>query len=102
MLKNLFMLCLLVLTMSSTMAADANKGKALYNSKCVQCHGENALGNVEKKAPKLAGQYDWYIETQLGNFKKKIRNNVDMDPIIADLTDADFKDISLYISQIKK
>ncbi|TRX55719.1 c-type cytochrome [Thalassomonas sp. M1454] len=48
--------------------ADINAGKALYQT-CISCHGDKAQGNDALKSPSLAGQYDWYLATQLNNFK---------------------------------
>lgn len=59
---------------------DAQAGAAKYGI-CVQCHGadgkgfagtENAMGQV-KQVPGLAGRSDWYLQTQIQNFKSKIR-----------------------------
>jgi cytochrome c oxidase subunit 2 len=59
---------------------DAKAGAAKYGI-CVQCHGpdgkgyagtQNTMGQV-KQIPGLAGQSDWYLQTQIQNFKSKIR-----------------------------
>jgi len=55
-------------------------GKAKYGV-CVQCHGadgkgfsgtKNAMGMV-KNVPGIVGRDDWYLKTQIHNFKAKIR-----------------------------
>jgi len=53
-------------------AGDAAAGKALYGT-CAACHGANAEGNQALNAPKLAGQGEWYLVRQLGNFKSGVR-----------------------------
>ena len=59
-------------------------GKAKFEGACAQCHGADARGALAQsigdrlvpeglKAPRLAGQADWYIYTQLLKFKNNIR-----------------------------
>lgn len=73
-------------------------GANLYKN-CISCHGKNAEGKKSQKAPKLAGQYNWYLESQIVNMKNKERVNAIMDPYIKKLSEQDIKDVSLYISQ---
>jgi Cytochrome c553 len=55
-----------------TVTGNADKGKSLYGT-CLACHGAKAEGNKELNAPRLAGMSDWYLVTQLKNFKAGIR-----------------------------
>lgn len=48
---------------------DAAIGAGLYNGVCVACHGADAKGNPDLKAPPLVGQADWYMVSQLHKFK---------------------------------
>lgn len=82
------------------MAQDLEAGKKIYAT-CVQCHGENGLGLVEKEAPRIAGQHDWYIVTQLKNFKSKQRSNPAMYPFIQGLSEKEMQDVAGYLSQLK-
>ncbi len=41
----------------------------IYFATCVQCHGANAGGNIEEYGPPLNQASDWYLYTQLQNFK---------------------------------
>lgn len=50
-----------------TISGDIDAGRALYQP-CATCHGADAEGNEALGAPALAGQNDWYMVTQLGNF----------------------------------
>lgn len=50
---------------------DPNRGKAL-GALCVACHGADASGNEQLGGPSLHGS-DWYLLTQLQNFKARIR-----------------------------
>lgn len=47
-------------------------GKVLYQQ-CAVCHGQNGEGNEALNTPALAGQFDWYLTRQIGNFAKDIR-----------------------------
>lgn len=51
---------------------DAEAGKMLFMT-CQACHGADAKGNDMLSSPALVGQYDWYLQTQLHNFKVGIR-----------------------------
>lgn len=81
-------------------ALDLKKGEELYQT-CIQCHGKNGEGNLEQKAPKIAGQFDWYIEAQIKNFQNKTRKNPRMDPFIANLSAQNVADLALYVSKLK-
>lgn len=91
---------LLTLVISSAYAGDAVKGQALYST-CIQCHGERGLGNIEQKAPKIAGQHEWYILNQLNAFKAKTRINEKMYPYIKDLSSSDYEDLAAFVSKLK-
>jgi cytochrome c oxidase subunit 2 len=56
----------------TTVSGDAAKGGALYKT-CAACHGARGEANPALNAPGLAGQNDWYLVTQLKNFKAGIR-----------------------------
>lgn len=57
---------------------NAERGKQLYQA-CVMCHGDQAQGNQTMNAPALQGQNDWYLITQLKNFKAGYRGNNPLD-----------------------
>jgi cytochrome c553 len=100
---NHFFVLLFVSTffMAPVNAGDVVKGQALYEKNCVSCHGAQGEGNVEQKAPRLRGQHDWYVVTQLQNFKNGTRQNPPMLPFIKDLTEADMNDLGSYINKMK-
>lgn len=84
---------------TSVRAQDAAKGQKLYQT-CIQCHGETGLGMVEKNAPRIAGQFDWYIVGSLKAFKSGERKNPDMLPYIKGLSEQDFADLAAHISKL--
>lgn len=79
---------------------NVKKGQKLYK-KCVACHGKQGEGKKSLKAPKIGGQYSWYLLLQLQNFKTKKRVNPKMYPFIKNLSDKDFRDLSSYLATLK-
>jgi cytochrome c553 len=75
------------------------KGHDNY-SKCIVCHGQLGEGKKSQNAPKIGGQYAWYVTAQLKKFKSKERINAVMDPYISKLSDQDFSDLGEYISKL--
>lgn len=82
---------------SKAKAQDAGAGAQLYNASCVACHGQNGAGNEAMKAPRIAGQYDWYLVTALNDFKKGARNH----PYKKSLSQKDMDDLAAHISRLK-
>jgi cytochrome c553 len=74
------------------------RGHELY-SKCIVCHGPMGEGKKSQNAPKIGGQYDWYITAQLKKMKSQERVNAVMNPYIAKLSDQDFSDLGEYVSK---
>ncbi len=86
---------------SLSLAQDAAKGAELFKQ-CIACHGEKGEGNPAQKAPRIAGQHDWYIEKQLQDIKAGItRKNPVMMPFLSKLNATDMKDLAAYISKLK-
>lgn len=95
-----FIALLFMLMSVSAFTQDAEKGKALFAT-CVQCHGADGYGMEKQKAPRIAGQHDWYIVLSLQKFKSGERKNPTMLPFIKKLSDKDFSDLAAYISKLK-
>tara|TARA_Y100001968_G_scaffold229990_1_gene212830 strand:- start:893 stop:1513 length:621 start_codon:yes stop_codon:yes gene_type:complete len=57
---------------------DPAKGAAAYTV-CVACHGAAGEGNELLGSPSLTGANDWYLKTQLHNFRSRIRGAADGD-----------------------
>jgi cytochrome c553 len=55
-----------------TVSGDVARGRQLYQA-CGTCHGSRGQGNAELQAPALASRSDWYLVTQLRNFKAGLR-----------------------------
>lgn len=75
---------------------------------CMQCHGENGLGNQAVNAPSIAGLPQWYVEGQLTKFKAGGRGThfddltgMQMRPMAMSLaTEDEIKTIAQYIAQL--
>ena len=55
-----------------TVKTNMKDGGNLYAT-CGACHGSDGRGVQAMNAPRLAGMSDWYMVTQLKNFKQGIR-----------------------------
>jgi cytochrome c oxidase subunit 2 len=55
-----------------TVHGDAKNGQRPYVT-CGACHGADGRGIQATNAPRLKGMSDWYLVTQLKNFKQGIR-----------------------------
>ena len=58
----------------ATVEGNAARGEALYAT-CAACHGTNAEGVKDLGAPALTGLNDWYLVTQLVNFRDSTRGS---------------------------
>ncbi len=56
----------------ATIVGNLDNGERLWKT-CGACHGANGQGIEALNAPRLAGVNDWYLATQLKNFKAGIR-----------------------------
>src|SRR3972149_4039867 len=84
---------------------DPAKGQSIANQICVACHA--ADGNSELAAnPKRAGQFPEYLHKQLANFKpaagkKAERDNAVMAGMVANLSDADMRNVAAFYASQK-
>lgn len=69
--------------------------------KCSTCHGKYGEGKKSQKAPRLAGQHEWYLSKQLTQMKSGIRVNAKMNPYLKKLSKQDFEDVSHYLSKLQ-
>jgi cytochrome c oxidase subunit II len=56
----------------ATVSGNVNRGQRLYRT-CANCHGREGEGRWALNAPRLAGIDDWYLVTQLENFREGVR-----------------------------
>ncbi|TFZ07144.1 c-type cytochrome [Ramlibacter henchirensis] len=57
---------------ATTFKGDVDRGRARYVT-CAACHGAEGRGNPATNAPRLQGMDDWYMATQLRNFRDGVR-----------------------------
>jgi len=82
-----------LLLCASALAQDA-KTKA---ATCMACHGPDG-NSVNPEWPSLAGQHASYLVAQLHAFKSGTRKNINMNAMVAGLSDQDMIDIAGYFS----
>ena len=76
---------------------DLVKGEASYTAVCAACH--NADGNSSIAInPKLAQQHPEYLVKQLQEFKNGKRKEAVMQGMVANLSDADMRNISFWLA----
>lgn len=71
---------------------------------CMACHGPNGNGVPAANWPKLSGQYNSYVETQLHAFAKGERDNDTngmMRDIASKMSEAEIKAVSAYVFGLK-
>ncbi len=101
----LFVSALLVsISLPASAGPDLKKGAEVFEDVCAMCHGEQGQGGEDFEAPKLAGQFDWYLITQLENFRAGIRgthaddeNGQVMRPMAMAIPEGSIEDVVAYI-----
>lgn len=82
----------------SAQAADAAKGQELAQAQCAACHGKDFISPVDPSYPKLAGQYQDYIEKALRDYQTGARKNAIMAGLAKPLSKTDIKNLAAYLS----
>ena len=92
--------CFLFITTTNTIAAGDPVAGSKKSAVCAACHG--ADGNSAIPAwPSIAGQNEEYTYKQLLDFKSNKRDNPQMSPILAVMSDQELADISAYFASQK-
>lgn len=83
--------------------SDLEKGKALYDRDCVQCHGSQGEGNEEKFYPVLAGQHYEYMLRQIRDIAALRRRNAnpDMVKVVKGYKDEELQAVVDYMSRLE-
>lgn len=95
---------LLTIAMASAAATNlmAADGKALYTQKgCPACHGATGAEPTTPMYPKIKGQSEQYLTTQIQDIKSGKRSNgmsATMKPMVAALTDDEIKAIAKFLA----
>jgi len=80
-------------------AGDAAAGMKKSQT-CAACHGADG-NSINPAWPSLAGQHAEYLTKQLKEFKSGKRENAQMSPMAANLSDQDIADLAAYFSSRK-
>jgi cytochrome c553 len=91
----------------ATVTGDLAHGKQLYQA-CAACHGTKAEGNARLQAPALAARSDWYLVTQLRNYRSGLRGADERDTFGAQMRaisgtlpdDRSIADVVAYINTL--
>ena len=76
-------------------AADLKRAEEIVSGKCFICHG--AEGESSSPVfPRLAGQHAAYVARQLADYKSGRRKSSAMQPMVEDLSPADFAALGRY------
>ena len=68
--------------------------------RCTMCHGARGLSPAD--TPNLAGQYPVSIYKELVDFKTGARASAVMAPLVANLSDADIRDLAAYYAYLPR
>ncbi len=87
------------ITASVHAAGDAalGKGKAML---CAACHGAEGISSTDIW-PNLRGQKYGYLVKQIKAFRDGSRTDPSMQPMVANLSDADIENLAAYFSSMK-
>ena len=88
----------LMLTAGLVSAGDAAAGKEKA-ALCAACHGPNGI-SLNDLWPNLAGQKEGYLKKQITAFRDGTRQDPNMQPMVANLTDADIENLAAYFSTL--
>jgi cytochrome c553 len=68
--------------------------------RCTMCHGERGMSDAN--SPNLAGQYAAVVYKQLRDFQSGARTNAVMEPMVANLSDQDMRDLAAYYAYLPR
>lgn len=77
-------------------------GKAIFQKRCMVCHGDNAQGNNDAFFPKLRGQHHAYLLRQLKWIRDGYRKNSNPQMIVEvkALSDMELSAVADYLSRL--
>ena len=94
----LFSILLIALSSGAVFAGDAEAGKA-KSVTCAACHGGEGI-SPNAVWPNLAGQKEQYLAAQIKAFRDGARENAQMAPMVANLSDEDIADLAAYYASL--
>lgn len=102
-MKHAFTLFALGVMLAAASSASPASG-SIANGKtkaatCFACHGADGNG-IDPQYPRLAGQYNLYLQQVLHEYQDGRRNNPIMKGFAATLSEQDIEDVSAYFSSL--
>jgi len=85
--------------LQSASAESIGRGATLA-LRCTMCHGARGLSQAD--TPNLAAEYPITIYKELVDFKTGARTSAVMAPLVADLSDADMRDLAAYYAYLPR
>jgi cytochrome c553 len=76
-------------------ASDTARAEEIVQGKCFICHGADGESS-SPVFPRLAGQHAGYVARQLADYRSGKRVSTTMQPMVSDLTPADFNALGQY------
>lgn len=68
--------------------------------RCTMCHGARGLSQAD--SPNLSGQYPIVTYKELRDYQSGARENAVMEPLVANLSDQDMRDLAAYYAYLPK
>lgn len=99
-MKPLLAFALILICSAPALADDKARTEEIVMGKCFICHGVDGESS-SPVFPRLAGQHAAYVERQLADYKSGRRKSSAMQPMVEDLSAADFKLLGLYFESRK-
>jgi len=99
-MKSLFSFAWVLVCCTAALADDKARTEEIVMGKCFVCHGVDGESS-SPVFPRLAGQHAAYVERQLADYKSGRRKSSAMQPMVEDLSPADFKVLGVYFESRK-
>jgi len=87
-------------TVATAQDAELARAEEIVQGKCFICHGTDGESS-SPVFPRLAGQHASYVARQLADYRSGKRQSTTMQPMVADLVDADFTALGRYFESRK-
>jgi len=81
-------------------AQDIEAGRQKAEEVCAACHGKDGNTPIDPTYPKIAGQYQDYLEHSLLDYKHDRRKNPIMGAQAKPLTRADIRNLAAYYASL--
>ena len=81
-------------------AQDIDAGRQKADEVCAACHGKDGNTPIDPSYPKIAGQYQDYLEHSLLDYKNDRRNNPIMGAMAKPLTRQEIRDVAAYYASL--